>query len=98
VQDVHSNKEIWKEVYNASEASPYLSHECFATALKYFQGNNRLLIGVVKINKRPTAIVPLEIAKEKMGPLAVDVLRFALEWWSLENGAIIKKQSNQLLW
>jgi CelD/BcsL family acetyltransferase involved in cellulose biosynthesis len=96
VQDVHSNKEIWEDVYNSSEASPYLSYEWFATALKYFQGNNRLLIGVMKINKRTMAIVPLEIAKEKIGPLAVNVLRFALEWWSLKNGAIIRDQWNHL--
>ena len=94
-KDVNSVKELWDDMFYASGASPYLSHEWFTIALKYFQGDNRLGVGFVKMGKQPVAIVSLEIAKERMGPLTHNVLRFALEGWSLRNGSIFTGNENE---
>jgi CelD/BcsL family acetyltransferase involved in cellulose biosynthesis len=88
-QEVFDHKEVWEDLYKKSDSSPYLSHDWITTALKYFRGNNILRFGYVTINGKSVAIVPLEIVKEKIKLFRIHVLRFVMEGWSLQNGAII---------
>jgi len=96
-EEVESNRAIWEDLYWASGSSPYLSYEWFSTALKYFQRDNRLYVGLMKVDQRPVAIVPLEIVKKKIGPLTLNILQFALGGWTLRNGAIVREGMDELL-
>jgi CelD/BcsL family acetyltransferase involved in cellulose biosynthesis len=91
MEDIDLNKERWERLYSSSDASPYLSHEWFATTLKHFQKNGQLLVGVASYDDTWIGIVPLELARERVGVVHVRVLRFPIEWWSGRNGAIVDK-------
>jgi CelD/BcsL family acetyltransferase involved in cellulose biosynthesis len=87
--ELNNFQEQWEDLYNDSDASPYLSYEWVSAALRHFPPAGELFLSCVSDEKGLRAIVPLEIVREKMGPWPVKVVRFALEGWALRNGPIM---------
>lgn len=87
--DLESIKQEWETFYASTDASPYLSYEWISTAAEYFNRDDTWLFAVVTRQNEIIAIVPLQIVKEKLFFLHLPVLRFALDGWSLQNGAIL---------
>lgn len=89
LEDVRRHENLWNALFSSSLASPYLSYDWCATALEHFYHRSLLCIAVVRRAGTAIAIVPLEIARERIGIFTLPVLRFALEGWSVHNGAIV---------
>lgn len=92
-EELNNLKPEWENLYEESDASPYLSHEWVASALHYFPPTGGFFLAVVRDEIGLKAIVPLEIGHEKFGPLPVRVLRFAVEGWALRNGPLLASRA-----
>lgn len=94
--EIQSSRLLWEDIYNNSLASPYLSFDWFSTVLKYFNNDRRVVIAVLKDKKVPIAIMPLELAEEKIGPMKMTILKFAFDGWTDRNGAIVRLGINEI--
>lgn len=91
-QELLANRATWDEIFDASRASAYLSFEWLSACWRFFREGQTPLIGLVREGTVPVALVPLELAPEKVGPVPFRVLRFLLSGdWCLQTGALVKE-------
>jgi CelD/BcsL family acetyltransferase involved in cellulose biosynthesis len=95
-QELLANGDIWNALFLSSQASAYLSFEWVSTCWKFFSEGRTPLIGIVRNSDDPIALVPLELATEKIGPVSFRVLRFMLDDWGMETGVLTKEGINEL--
>lgn len=79
----------WQELFRRSSASPYLSHEWFATVLTVFPGAARLCVAMVRQSRRLQVIVPLQISKRRLGFLPLSLLEPACGGWATRCAALV---------
>jgi CelD/BcsL family acetyltransferase involved in cellulose biosynthesis len=95
-QELLANCDTWNTLFQSSQASAYLSFEWISTCWKYFGAERTPLIGIVHQGNDPVALVPLELGTEKIGPVSFQVLRFMLEDWGMQTGALTKVGTSEL--
>jgi hypothetical protein len=89
-QELFDNQDIWDEIFLSSRASAYLSFEWISTRWKHYNKARSPLIGLVRDDAEPVAIVPLWIVNERIGPVPCKTLCYMLGIHGMEVGPLVK--------